>query len=99
MKEVVSGNNVDEYDLLLSNWDLFEINNSIRYDCVKKSDLHRPDSLSYRIYGDSQYWWILCKFNNIDDLWNDMYIGGDLVIPSMVDIEAFYARVKTRNAK
>ncbi len=95
--ETVSG--LNEYDMLSSNWDLFEINNPITYDNVLILDLHRPDKLSFRIYGDSQYWWILCKFNHIDDVWNDMNIGDDLIVPSMADIEDFYARVKTRYAK
>ena len=96
LTEVSSQREVYEYDLLSSNWDLFEINHPIRYDNIKATDIHRPDLLSYRIYGDSQYWWILCKFNNIDDIWNDMHIGGDLVVPALADIEDYYARVKKR---
>jgi len=96
LTEVSSQRRVYEYDLLSMNWDLFQINHTIQYDNIKATDINRPDLLSYRIYGDSQYWWILCKFNNIDDIWNDMYIGGDLVIPSLADIEDYYARVKKR---
>lgn len=88
-----------EYDLLSSNWDLFEILTGITYDNVKILDLRRPDMLSYRIYGDSSYWWILCKINNIDDIWNDMDIGDDLIVPSISDIEEFYNRVKKKVSK
>lgn len=97
VKENSSG--VLEYDLLSSNWDLFEILTGITYDNIKILDLKRPDMLSYRIYGDSQYWWILCKINNIDDVWNDMNIGDDLIVPSISDIEEFYNKVKKKVSK
>lgn len=51
----------------------------------------RPDLLSYKIYGDTQYWWILLKYNNIIDL-NDLYKGRVISYPSLNDIEYLYER-------
>ena len=96
LSQATNANDVIEYDLILSNWDLFEINNPVRFDSVKFMDLQRPDMLSYRIYGDTGYWWILCKVNQIDDLWNHMYTGMDLIIPSLVDIKKYYSNVRKR---
>lgn len=99
MKMVVNDDDIPEYDLLLTNWDLFEINYPVKFDTVQVLDIQRPDYMSARIYGDSQYWWILCKINNIDDLWNDLYVGMDLIIPALQDISDFYERVKSRFRK
>ena len=96
LPKVENGNDVLEYDMILSNWDLFEIKNPIRFDNVKYGEVQRPDLLSYRIYGSSEYWWILCKFNQIDDVWNDIYVGQDLIIPSLQDIQLFYSNVRKR---
>jgi len=91
-----NADDVIEYDLIQSNWDLFEIKDNITFDTVKYGDVSRPDIMSYRIYGSSEYWWILCKFNQIDDIWNDMYVGQDLIIPSIGDITRFYSSVRKR---
>lgn len=96
LEEFTTDSGKNEYDLISSNWDLFEINNQITYGIITKLDMNRPDVLSYRVYGDSQYWWILCKFNHIDDVWNDMELGGYILIPSLADIEEFYDRVKKK---
>jgi len=95
LKEVTT-NGINEYDLLLNNWDLFELNYPIKFDTIRHVDIQRPDYLSYRIYGASDYWWILCKINKIDDVWNDQFVGMDIVGPDIQDIIEFYNRVKKR---
>lgn len=85
-----------EKDLILNNWDLFEINRPIGYDNLASIELHRPDLLSIRIYGTMSYWWILLKVNHIDDIWNDMSIGMDLIIPNAADIIDWVLRVRSR---
>jgi hypothetical protein len=37
----------------------------------------RPDVLSYKIFGDTQYWWILLFFNKIQD--PDQLATGDVI--------------------
>jgi hypothetical protein len=95
LKEFIT-NGVNEYDLLLSNWDLFELNYPISFNTIQQLDIQRPDFLSYRLYDASEYWWVLCKLNKIDDLWNDLYVGMDIIVPDMQDILDFYSRVKRR---
>jgi hypothetical protein len=40
------------------------------------------------------YWWVLCKFNNIDDLWADLIPGEYLQCPDAQDIADYYTRTK-----
>jgi len=55
----------------------------------------RPDLLSYRIYGKTQYWWILMFYN--DYLTPEDIVTGNLVkYPSLNDLEDLYF---TLNAK
>jgi len=89
-------NNSDEleWDMLLSGWDLFKLTKPISFNVIKYGDIGRPDILSYRIYDSSKYWWILCKVNQIDDVWNDMHVGDDIIVPDLIDIENYYAAIK-----
>lgn len=54
----------------------------------------RIDLLSYKIYGDTQYWWILMYYNGLFDL-NDLKTGFVLEFPAIEDIEDLYFRVKS----
>jgi len=49
----------------------------------------RPDLLSYRIYGDTQYWWILLLYNQIIDV-ESLVTGTILLYPSISDLESLY---------
>lgn len=85
-----------EYDILQMHWDLFELNREYRYDSIRYGDVRRPDIMCARIYGNSKYWWILCKVNKIDDIWTDMYIGKEIVVPNVQDLEDYYTHVRRR---
>lgn len=99
MSKKLNGVNTEEWDMLLGNWDLFTTTRPLKFDTVKYQDIQRPDIMSSRIYGTSNYWWILCKFNQIDDVWNDLYVGMDLLIPDSNDILDFYSNVRRRVRK
>jgi len=92
----VSAGDYLEKDMILSNWDLFEIKRPIRFNSIKRQDIQRPDLLSIRIYSRMSYWWILLKVNNIDDVWNDIEIGQDIIVPDPDDITDFILAVKKR---
>ena len=55
---------------------------------------NRIDLLSYKIYGDTQYWWILMQYNGIIDM-NDLKTGTILSFPDQADLEDLYFRVKS----
>lgn len=88
-----------EIDLIKNNWDLFKIKRRIGFDGITRVDIGRPDIFSIRIYGSMKYWWILSKVNNIDDWWNDVEIGQDIIVPDIQDITDFYLSVKSRIRK
>lgn len=83
-----------EYDLLNNYFYLFDIKRP--YDVVKisRTTIGRPDLLSIQQYGDKQYWWVISKVNAIDDWWNDVEIGQDIIVPNLADIKDFYTSVK-----
>ena len=62
----------------------------------ENDDVQNPDLLSLKIYGKQDYWWILCKINNIQDVWNDIKPGDIIIVPDISDIEDFYTRIKKK---
>ena len=86
-------NNKLEYDLIKNYWDLFKIKRPLKYISITKEHIQRPDILSYSIYGDVNYWWIISKFNLIDDWWNDLQIGNNISVPDKKDIDDFFLQV------
>ena len=95
----VDGGTYLEKDLILNNWDLFKIKRPLRFDMIQRIDIQRPDILSLRIYGTSSYWWVLSKFNHYDDWFNDVYVGQDIMIPDIHDVEDWYLAMKSRMRK
>lgn len=55
------------------------------------SEIGRPDLISYNIYQDTQYWWLLLLYNNILDI-NDLQTGATILYPSLSSIEYMYER-------
>lgn len=95
-KNIIDGNL--EIDLLNNFYNLvFKIKRPLSFYTLRQQDLQRPDLISYKIYGDVNYWWILFKYNQIDDIWNDLEIGQVISIPSKQDIEDFY--IESRKLK
>jgi len=55
----------------------------------------RPELLSYRIFGNVQYWWILMAYNAINSH-EDVVTGLVLKYPSLEDIENLYFSLKAQ---
>lgn len=85
-----------EKDIIMNNWDLFKIKRPIFFNTIHRIDIQRPDIFSLRLYGTISYWWIISKFNHIDDWYNDLTIGQDIMLPDIQDIEDFYLSQKVR---
>ena len=94
--EEVIVDGIIEQDLVDNNWDLFEIKRPMTFFTLTRSYIQRPDLLSLKLYGKMAYWWILSKANNIDDWWNDINVGDVIDVPSIRDIEDWYASVRIR---
>jgi hypothetical protein len=92
---VVNVNGTDSLDLLNNYFNIaFKISRPVSYYTIRELDLFRPDLLSYKLYGDTQYWWILFKYNNISDVWNDLSVEQVISVPDIGDYEDFYSETK-----
>jgi hypothetical protein len=85
-----------ENDLVMNNFDLFQITRPVSYFTLTRGYIGRPDLLSLKLYNDMQYWWLILKVNTIDDPWNDMTPEKVIMVPSLLDIEDFYLAVKSK---
>lgn len=85
----------DTFDPLTSEflYSLKKLSVSGKY--VVQSEVGKPDLISYRIYNDPQYWWILLAYNNIIDV-ESVVIGLVLEYPSLSDLESLYFSLKTK---
>jgi hypothetical protein len=63
------------------------------YEVVNEE--YKPWLVSYRIYGDVQYWWILMMYNKIISHY-DVKIGIEINYPSIEDIEDVYFNLKSK---
>jgi len=91
----VTVNNIVERDINNCQWDKLNINRQIAYYKITQNDLQRPDLIAQKIYGTFQYWWVLMKFNQIDDCWNDMVVGDVIKCPNKLDIEEYFSTTKS----
>jgi hypothetical protein len=67
----------------------FEAKRPLTFYTIKSEDIQRFDLISYKVYGSQEYWWILAKFNDIQDVWNDLEEGKVLSVPDVLDIDDF----------
>lgn len=57
-------------------------------------EANRPDLISYRIYGDTQYYWIIMIYNGIS-FNEDIIMGLQLSYPSLKDLEDLYFKLNS----
>lgn len=57
----------------------------------------RLDLVSFNIYGDTQYWWILMLYNSIFDT-SDVVSGIIIKYPSLRDLEDLFFSLKSLDA-
>lgn len=87
----------DNYDPLTSSFmnDLISLPQVGKYT-VQGED-GKPDLLSYRIYGDTQYWWVLLIYNRKFEF-SDIKTGDEIVYPSVDSLEDVYFSLKAKEA-
>ena len=56
-----------------------------RYYTVSSMDVGRPDLISYKVYNDKNYWWIILHANNIFDVVNELKANTQIKIPNLSD--------------
>lgn len=96
-------NTTDKYDMAifldftddgvfdpLNSYFMYEIPKlpTIGYHTVRTEE-HRPDMLSFNIYGDTQYWWVLMWYNHMMKP-QDIKVGVQVRYPSLSSLEQLY---------
>lgn len=60
----------------------FDFGPVLYYRCTS-FDIGRPDLISQKVYGTTNYWWFILWFNGVCDAWNDIREGMLLAYPSL----------------
>lgn len=63
-----------------------------------QSEEKKPDLVSFKIYEDTQYWWILLLYNDLFDS-QDLVTGTVLQFPSVTDLDEFFFSIKTQETQ
>lgn len=61
---------------------------------VVQTQENRPDLVSFSIYGNTQYWWILLLYNNIFNF-EELPANTTLQYPSLASLEDLYFNLKS----
>lgn len=85
---------IQEYDLLMSNFEYFKIQRQVRYYTIQRNDIGRPDLISLKNYSVQDYWWLIGEVNGICDFMEDIKEGDVIQIPDQLDIEDFYLKIR-----
>lgn len=62
------------------------------------TEVNRPDVLSYKIYRDTQYWWLLLEYNQILKF-TDLKVGQQINYFSIDELEELYYTLKSGELK
>lgn len=89
-------NGTIECDLPFNDFNKFKFKRPSSFLTINKKYEMRPDLISFDVYGTVNYWWIICKVNDIDNVYEDMTIGKSIQIPAIGDIEDFYLQTRRK---
>jgi hypothetical protein len=53
-----------------------------------------PDLISYDIYGSTEYWWIICLYNGIVIVHEELFAGRTIKIPDIGQVTSWLTRTK-----
>ena len=80
----VQGGDTETYSNRLSWWERREFTKDADDINITITDRthHRPDLLSYDLYEDSSYGWMILQYNNILDITDEFVVGAEFVAPT-----------------
>ena len=93
-KEVVDG--IKELDFMNNNLTGFVLARNPLYYRVVQGDMQVPDLISYKVYGEERFWWVICLANNVYNIPTDLVVGQLLTIPNILDIYDFFRAYRKR---
>lgn len=79
----------DGFDIIDSNFINSVSNISASGTYIIRLEVSRPDLLSFNLYGDTQYWWLLMLYNDLS-LPTDLVAGLEIKYFSIPDLETIY---------
>jgi|TARA_R110001592_G_scaffold65278_1_gene200451 hypothetical protein len=83
-------NGVNEVDMPMNGFNTQVFNLKPTLYQVTESDIQRPEMISYKVYNSMDMWWLLMKYNKVEDIWNDLFVGMVLEVPPKKELEAYY---------
>jgi hypothetical protein len=89
---------VYELDFLWNSVGNFTTSYPVKYYRVKDEDQMRLDLVSYKMYGSTDFWWIIGVINNVENPLIDIVPGMLLKIPSVLDVYDFSKRFRCRRS-
>ena len=96
---VVTVDEVPELDFLWNSLSDFEMRYAPAYYRVVGGDVMRPDLISYKCYGTSDFWWVIMLVNKIDNPLVDIVEGQVLTIPNQLDLYDFQREYRQRRSR
>lgn len=87
----------DNYDPLTSAFQNQLISLSPNGTYFIQGNDERPDIISYRIYKDTQYWWMLMMYNGLSDVYQ-IKSGVTISFPSISDLEDLLFSLKSQES-
>lgn len=57
---------------------------------VRQEHIGRIDLISYETYGSADLWWLVAQRNQIIDPLTELYMGQEILIPSLSDYYNFF---------
>jgi hypothetical protein len=94
----VTVDSTEELDFLWNSLSEFEMKYEPGYYRVDDSDIPDPALISYKVYGDVGFWWIILLANGIENPLIELEPGMILKIPNKLDIYDFQRKWRVRRA-
>jgi hypothetical protein len=63
---------------------------------VDISDVANSPGIAFNVYGDRDYWWVVCLYNGVTDPINGFVPGMVLQLPTLADINALLSAQDTQ---
>ena len=85
-------NGEQQLDLLSSTFKDFKRyikSRAVRIVSINQDMENNADLISYKYYGTSDWWWLICFVNNITDPFTELTRGTQIVIPELADVSNF----------
>ncbi len=89
----------EELDFLWNSLSDFKMTYEPTYYRVVAIDVCRPDLISYKVYGTTEFWWVICLVNNINNPLVDIVPGMILKIPNQLDLYSFQRTRRVRRSR